>query len=105
MSAQQGLPLPQPAAFPCVVENGSFRIDGKLYGDIGPAFYGLRTMLPRHVLMGCTRPGDLPFTSLVYRREERGRLHLKRIFHALQSNRISPAPGCAFVHQAPWNGD
>ena len=32
-------------ALPCVVESGLFRISRKLYGEIGPAFYGLRTTL------------------------------------------------------------
>src|SRR5258708_1719896 len=32
-------------ALPCLVESGLFRISRKLYGEIGPAFYGLRTML------------------------------------------------------------
>jgi hypothetical protein len=30
-------------ALPCLVESGLLRISRKLYGDIGPAFYGLRT--------------------------------------------------------------
>ena len=28
-------------ALPCLVESGLFRISRKLYGEIGPAFYGL----------------------------------------------------------------
>jgi hypothetical protein len=32
-------------AVPCLVESGLFRISRKLYGEIGPAFYGLRTLL------------------------------------------------------------
>ena len=32
-------------AVPCLVESGLFRISRKLYGEIGPAFYGLRTTL------------------------------------------------------------
>src|SRR6516164_8894690 len=32
-------------AVPCLVESGLFRIGRKLYGDIGPVFYGLRTTL------------------------------------------------------------
>jgi transposase len=32
-------------ALPCLVESGLFRISHKLYGEIGPAFYGLRTTL------------------------------------------------------------
>jgi hypothetical protein len=31
-------------ALPCLVESGLFRICRKLYGEIGPAFYGLRTL-------------------------------------------------------------
>jgi hypothetical protein len=31
------------SALPCLVESGLFRISRKLYGDIGPAFYGQRT--------------------------------------------------------------
>src|SRR5262245_64345255 len=32
-------------ALPCLVESGLFRISRKLYGDMGPAFYDLRTTL------------------------------------------------------------
>jgi transposase len=32
-------------AVPCLIENGLLRISRKLYGEIGPAFYGLRTTL------------------------------------------------------------
>src|SRR6267154_632193 len=32
-------------ALPCLVESGLFRISRKLYGEVGPAFYGLRTTL------------------------------------------------------------
>ena len=32
-------------ALPCLVESGLLRISRKLYGEIGPAFYGLRTTL------------------------------------------------------------
>jgi transposase len=32
-------------ALPCVIESGLFSISRKLYGEIGPAFYGLRTTL------------------------------------------------------------
>jgi hypothetical protein len=32
-------------ALRCVIESGLFHIGRKLYGEIGPAFYGLRTML------------------------------------------------------------
>ena len=38
-------------ALPCLVESGLFRICRKLYGDIGPAFYGLRTTLLTLLLM------------------------------------------------------
>jgi hypothetical protein len=34
-------------ALPCLVESGLFRISRKLYGEIGPAFYGLRADLRR----------------------------------------------------------
>jgi Transposase protein len=42
-------------ALPCVIESGLFRISRKLYGDIGPAFYGLRTTLLTLVLMALLR--------------------------------------------------
>jgi transposase len=42
-------------ALSCVVESGLFRIGRKLYGDIGPAFYGLRTTLLTLVLMALLR--------------------------------------------------
>jgi hypothetical protein len=42
-------------ALPCVVDSGVFRISRKLYGDIGPAFYGLRTTLLTLVLMALLR--------------------------------------------------
>jgi transposase len=42
-------------ALPCVVESGLFRIGRKLYGEIGPAFYGLRTTLLTLVLMALLR--------------------------------------------------
>jgi transposase len=32
-------------ALPCLIESGLLRISRKLYGEIGPAFYGLRTTL------------------------------------------------------------
>jgi transposase len=38
-----------------VVESGLFRISRKLYGEIGPAFYGLRTTLLTLVLMALLR--------------------------------------------------
>jgi transposase len=42
-------------ALPYVVESGLFRISRKLYSDIGPAFYGLRTTLLTLVLMALLR--------------------------------------------------
>jgi transposase len=42
-------------ALPCLVESGLLRICRKLYGDIGPAFYGLRTTLLTLVLMALLR--------------------------------------------------
>lgn len=42
-------------AVPCLVESGLFRISHKLYGDIGPAFYGLRTTLLTLLLMALLR--------------------------------------------------
>jgi transposase len=42
-------------ALPCVIESGLFQISRKLYGEIGPAFYGLRTMLLTLVLMALLR--------------------------------------------------
>jgi transposase len=42
-------------ALPCVVESGLFRISRKLYGEIGPAFYGVRTTLLTLVLMALLR--------------------------------------------------
>jgi len=42
-------------ALPYVVEGGLFRISSKLYGEIGPAFYGLRTTLLTLVLMALLR--------------------------------------------------
>jgi transposase-like protein len=42
-------------ALPCLVESGLFRICRKLYGDMGPAFYGLRTTLLTLLLMGLLR--------------------------------------------------
>jgi transposase len=42
-------------ALPCVIESGLFRISRRLYGEIGPAFYGLRTMLLTLVLMALLR--------------------------------------------------
>ena len=42
-------------ALPCLVESGVFRISRKLYGEIGPAFYGLRTTLLTLLLMALLR--------------------------------------------------
>jgi transposase len=42
-------------ALPCLVESGLLRISRKLYGEIGPAFYGLRTTLLTLLLMALLR--------------------------------------------------
>jgi hypothetical protein len=42
-------------AIPALVESGLLRISRKLYGEIGPAFYGLRTTLLTLLLMGLLR--------------------------------------------------
>jgi hypothetical protein len=42
-------------ALPCLVQSGLFRITRKLYGEIGPAFYGLRTTLLTLLLMALLR--------------------------------------------------
>jgi hypothetical protein len=42
-------------ALPCLVQSGVFRISRKLYGEIGPAFYGLRTTLLTLLLMALLR--------------------------------------------------
>jgi hypothetical protein len=42
-------------ALPCLAESGLFRISRKLYGEIGPAFYGLRTTLLTLLLMALLR--------------------------------------------------
>src|SRR5215813_226674 len=42
-------------AVPCLIESGLFRISRKLYGDMGPAFYGLRTTLLTLLLMALLR--------------------------------------------------
>jgi transposase len=42
-------------ALPCLVASGLFRISRKLYGEIGPAFYGLRTTLLTLLLMALLR--------------------------------------------------
>ncbi|MGC2410066.1 MAG: helix-turn-helix domain-containing protein, partial [Methyloceanibacter sp.] len=40
---------------PCLIESGLLRISRKLYGEIGPAFYGLRTTLLTLLLMALLR--------------------------------------------------
>jgi len=42
-------------ALPCLVESGLFGISRKLYGEVGPAFYGLRTTLLTFLLMALLR--------------------------------------------------
>jgi len=42
-------------ALPCLIESGVVRIARKLYGEIGPAFYGLRTTLLTLLLMALLR--------------------------------------------------
>src|ERR1019366_5075202 len=42
-------------ALPCLIESGLLRIGRKLYGAIGPAFYGLRTTLLTLLLMALLR--------------------------------------------------
>ena len=42
-------------AIPLLVQSGIFRIARKVYGDIGPAFYGLRTTLLTLLLMALSR--------------------------------------------------
>jgi transposase len=42
-------------ALPCLVESGLFQFSRKLYGEIGPAFYGLRTTLLTLLLMALLR--------------------------------------------------
>src|SRR6201997_2162839 len=42
-------------ALPCLVESGLFRISRKLFGEIGPALYGLRTTLLTLLLMALLR--------------------------------------------------
>ncbi|HSS66629.1 MAG TPA: helix-turn-helix domain-containing protein, partial [Gammaproteobacteria bacterium] len=42
-------------ALPCLVESGLFQTAHKLYGGIGPAFYGLRTTLLTLLLMALRR--------------------------------------------------
>jgi len=42
-------------ALPCLVESGLFGISRKLYGEVGPAFYGLRTTVLTLLLMALLR--------------------------------------------------
>ena len=42
-------------ALPCLIASGLFEISRKLYGEIGPAFYGLRTTLLTLLLMALLR--------------------------------------------------
>jgi hypothetical protein len=42
-------------ALPCLLESGLLRISRKLYGEIGPAFYGLRTTVLTLLLMALLR--------------------------------------------------
>jgi transposase len=42
-------------ALPLLVQSGLFRVSRKLYGEIGPAFYGLRTTLLTLLLMALLR--------------------------------------------------
>src|SRR5262252_4378006 len=42
-------------ALPCLIESGLLRISRKLYGEVGPAFYGLRTTLLTLLLMALLR--------------------------------------------------
>ena len=42
-------------ALPCLIESGLLGISRKLYGDIGPAFYGLRTTLLTLLFMALLR--------------------------------------------------
>ena len=42
-------------ALPCLIDSGLLRIARKLYGEIGPAFYGLRTTLLTLLLMALSR--------------------------------------------------
>ena len=42
-------------ALPCLIESALLRISRKLYGEIGPAFYGLRTTLLTLMLMALLR--------------------------------------------------
>src|SRR3954452_16538471 len=40
---------------PCLIESGLFEISRRLYGEVGPAFYGLRTTLLTLLLMALLR--------------------------------------------------
>ena len=42
-------------ALPCLIESGLFQISRRLYGEIGPAFYGLRTTLLTLLFMALLR--------------------------------------------------
>jgi len=42
-------------ALPCLLESGLLRISRKLYGEVGPAFYGLRTTLLTLLFMALLR--------------------------------------------------
>ena len=42
-------------ALPCLLESGLLRISRKLYGEIGTAFYGLRTTLLTLLFMALLR--------------------------------------------------
>jgi len=42
-------------ALPCLIESGLFRISRKLYGEVGPAFFGLRTTLLTLLFMALLR--------------------------------------------------
>src|SRR5205814_596335 len=42
-------------ALPCLLESGLLRISRRLYGEIGPAFYGLRTTLLTLLVMALLR--------------------------------------------------
>jgi hypothetical protein len=42
-------------ALPCLLESGLFAISRKLYGEVGPAFYGLRTTLLTLLFMALLR--------------------------------------------------
>ena len=55
---REGLSVPGAGALlalPCVIESGLLQISRKLYGEIGPAFYGLRTTLLTLMLMALLR--------------------------------------------------